>query len=59
MNYAPTKEIVADGLTKALLKADFLRFKSQIGVVDAAEALSARKLRILNNDDLEALEDEF
>jgi hypothetical protein len=59
VNYVPTKEMVADGLTKALSEADFLRFRNQIGVVDVAEALSARKLRILNDEDLEALEDEF
>jgi hypothetical protein len=61
VNYTPTKQMVADGLTKALPEADFLRFRNQIGVVDATEALITRSesLRILKDEDLEALEDEF
>ena len=61
VNYTPTKQMVADGLTKALSDVDFLRFRDQIGVVDVTEALNARNesMRILRDEDLEALEDEF
>jgi hypothetical protein len=33
----PSKDMIADGLMKALLKDEFSRFLAQIGLIDIAE----------------------
>jgi hypothetical protein len=48
---------VADSFTKALRDVDFRRFKKQISVVDITKHLEGRKLKDLEEKDLEALED--
>ena len=48
---------MADGFTKALRDVDFRKFKEQISVVDISKHLEGRKLKILEGEDLEALED--
>jgi hypothetical protein len=48
---------VADRFTKALRDIDFRRFKEQISVVDITKHLEGRKLKDLEEKDLEALED--
>lgn len=59
VDYVPTKEQVADGLTKALADPEFERFREMIGVVDLSGMLEQRQaaLRKINDGDLEALED--
>ena len=57
VNYVPTKEQVVNGFTKALRDVNFRRFKEQISVVNISKHLKGRKLKILEEEDLEALED--
>jgi hypothetical protein len=40
MKYISTKQQVADGLTKALPKVDFLRFRSALGLIDTSKSNS-------------------
>ena len=44
--------MLADGLTKALGKEAFKRFRDQIGIVDITEKLKERKTREITIEDL-------
>ena len=57
VEYVPTREQVADGLTKALADQDVKRFRELIGVVDISSLLQQREatLRKITDEDLEAL----
>ena len=59
VNYVPTKEQVADGLTKALAEPDFKRFRKLIRVVDISRLLQQRQatLRKISDEDVQALKD--
>jgi hypothetical protein len=59
VDYLPTKEMLADGLTKALYGPTFERFRKQIGLVDIEPRIKARQLKELGTTDLEELEDHF
>ena len=52
VNYAPTAEMLANGLTKALQGAAFEQFRYQLGLVDVRSRVEKRKLQEL---DLEGL----
>ena len=43
VDYIPTSNILADGLTKALSKEKFNKFCQQIGLVDLTDQLQLRK----------------
>jgi hypothetical protein len=43
VTYTPTDDIVADGLTKALLGSKFERFRDQLGIKDVRGRLKARQ----------------
>jgi len=55
--YKPTGEMLADGLTKALGKEAFERFRDQMGIVDITEKLKERKTREITMEDLQGRED--
>jgi hypothetical protein len=54
VSYAPTGEMLADGLTKALQGAQFSQFRDQLGLVDIRDHVEQRKLRELDLDELRA-----
>ena len=39
MDYIPTNDMVADGMTKPLQKVKFKRFKEQMGLVEREETI--------------------
>ena len=61
VSYTPSKDMVADGLTKALGEAPFQRFRDLVGVEDVSVALQQRRdsLKVVESEDLEALEEKL
>ncbi|GAB1319505.1 Reverse transcriptase Ty1/copia-type domain-containing protein [Madurella fahalii] len=57
VDYTPTGDMLADGLTKALTAEMFKKFREQVGVVDLTDRIETRKLREMKEEDLDALED--
>jgi hypothetical protein len=57
----PSKDIVADGLTKALGETPLQRFRDLVGVEDVSVALQQRRdsLKVLESEDLKALEEKL
>ena len=55
IEYAPSEEMIADGLTKALPANLYERFRGQVGLVDIAERLQEKRHKELQEDDLETL----
>ncbi|RYP43571.1 hypothetical protein DL768_009862 [Monosporascus sp. mg162] len=59
VDYTPTGDMLADGLTKALLREPFRHFREQLGLVDVTEALNRRRnnLRVISEEELADQED--
>lgn len=53
VEYTPSDQMIADGLTKALTKEAHQRFVNQLGMVDISERLSRRKEAELHLENLE------
>ncbi|KID81860.1 polyprotein [Metarhizium guizhouense ARSEF 977] len=53
VNYVPTGEMVADGLTKALSSQPFKGFVERLGLVNIEERLSQRELEEMNTETLQ------
>lgn len=53
VDYINTKEMIADGLTKAVSNPAFQRSVEQLGLVDISDRLEQRKLKELMEEDLE------
>ena len=51
VDYTPSTELVADGLTKALQGEKFKTFRSQLGLVDITDLLGQRPLLEMNEED--------
>jgi hypothetical protein len=52
VQYTPSNDMIADGLTKALAKDGFDRFKRQVGLIDISDRLTERRITELQNEDL-------
>lgn len=52
VEYRPTTDMIADGLTKVLTNTSFQRFVKQIGLADVSEYLESRRLRDIGEQDL-------
>ena len=57
VRYTPSKDMIADGLTKALPRQQHLLFLEQIGLVNIRERLETRQRRDLTLEDFEEAED--
>ena len=57
VEYTPTADMIADGLTKALPSTKHTVFVRQVGLVDVRDLVQARKLRELSEDDFDTVED--
>lgn len=57
VDYTPTEDMIADGLTKVLVNTSFRRFVSQIGLVDMTAHIDQRKIQELSEKDLEILDE--
>ncbi|RYP32481.1 hypothetical protein DL768_011137 [Monosporascus sp. mg162] len=59
VDYTPTGDMLADGLTKALSREPFRHFREQLGLVDVTEALNRRRnnLRVISEEELADQED--
>ncbi|RYP87917.1 hypothetical protein DL769_000369 [Monosporascus sp. CRB-8-3] len=59
VDYTPTGDMLADGLTKALSREPFRHFREQLGLVDITEALERRRntLRVISEEELADQED--
>jgi Reverse transcriptase (RNA-dependent DNA polymerase)/GAG-pre-integrase domain len=56
VQYTPSEQMIADGLTKALLKDGHEKFKRQIGLTDISTRLQERKTKELQKElDLDAM----
>jgi hypothetical protein len=55
VEYTPSGDMIADGLTKALQSGKFETFRTQLGLVDVTDRLKERRSKELQEDDLEAL----
>ncbi|RYC78724.1 hypothetical protein BFJ63_vAg18401 [Fusarium oxysporum f. sp. narcissi] len=53
VEYRPTTDMIADGLTKALTRTTFRKFVNHIGLVDISDQLDNRHTRALNEEDLQ------
>lgn len=51
IDYTPTAEMMADGLTKSLPKETFRAFRKQLNMVDKKELLEANRRRELADDE--------
>jgi hypothetical protein len=58
VRYTPTKEMIANGLTKALSKSEFKVFLEQVGIFEITEILKER-VEPLNEVKLDDINDEF
>jgi len=52
VQYTPSNDMIADGLTKALTKDSFDRFKRQVGLIDISDRLTERRITELQKEDL-------
>lgn len=52
VKYTPSNQMIADGLTKALAKDGFERFKQQVGLLDISDRLKERRNNELQKEDL-------
>ena len=59
MDYIFTKNILADGLTKALPADGFKRFREQVKLVDITDQLQAKKAKELTEKDFELAKDQL
>jgi hypothetical protein len=59
VEYKASGEMLADGLTKALPKDPFERFRTNLGIENVSEMVLERKVKALKVEDLEGLEDCF
>ena len=59
VDHVGTKDMLADGLTKALSRQQFGGFREQLGLVNIEQRLVERTVRKVTQEDLETLEDEF
>ena len=57
VDYTLTEDMLADGLTKALIIDKFRKFRKSAGIVDITELIEARQLTEIRREELEALED--
>ena len=57
VDYVPTGDVLADGITKALPRTSFKAPRDQISVVDITERLVTRQLKDISLEALEALEE--
>ena len=57
IKFAPSKEMIADGLTKSLGADQFNRFRTMVKVFDVEEKIKARKRLEIKGRDLQQLED--
>ncbi|RYP49411.1 hypothetical protein DL768_004884 [Monosporascus sp. mg162] len=59
VDYTPTGDMLADGLTKALIREPFRHFRKQLGLVDITEAIDRRRnnLRVISEEELADQED--
>ncbi|KAK8013656.1 hypothetical protein PG991_009249 [Apiospora marii] len=57
VEYTPTKDMIADGLTKALTADNHTAFCQQMGLVNVSRQIQQRRLREIDLEDLEAFED--
>ena len=51
--------MVADGLTRALQSSNFDTFRTQLGLKDLSTVIEARKLKELNEEALDEIEEEI
>ena len=59
VDHVGTKDMLADGLTKALSRQQFGGFREQLGLVNIEQKLVERTVRKVTHEDLETLQDEF
>jgi hypothetical protein len=52
VDYTPTDQMIADGLTKIVTNTSFQKCKDQLGLVDISDQLGQRKLKELKEEDL-------
>lgn len=52
VEYRPTADMIADGLTKVLTNTSFQKFVKQIGLADVSRHLESRRLRDIREQDL-------
>ena len=45
VDYIPTKQMIANGLTKALSKGEFQEFLQQVNLVDISNQIAEREIR--------------
>jgi hypothetical protein len=59
VQYTPTTDMIADGLTKALPAQQFEKFVMQVGLVDIKERIRERRFKELTMEDFLKAEDEL
>ncbi|KAJ3455051.1 hypothetical protein MRS44_013651 [Fusarium solani] len=59
VQYTPTTDMIADGLTKALPAQQFEKFVMQVGLVDIKERIQERRFKELTMEDFLKAEDEL
>lgn len=57
VEYIPTKNIIADGLTKALMADNHKAFCGQMNLINISMEIQARRKREIGIEELEAFED--
>jgi hypothetical protein len=59
VDYTPSAEMIADGLTKALQSSTFDTFREQLGLRDLSAVIEARKLKELDEEALDEIQEEI
>ena len=57
VEYTPSAEMIADGLTKALQSSTFVTFREQLGLKDLSTVIEARKLKELDEEALDEIQE--